>query len=92
MKTLKSHIEAKLKSVGPLSDATAYALAVINPAVCQHEHGMPRVESSEIASALSEYAEGYSLWVSPRGSFSTPYRIVSIGRPAGHYDAIPFAG
>jgi len=92
MTNLTSAIEAKLNSVGPLADATSYAVAVINDAVCQHEHGKEKVSSSEIASALKKYAAGYSLWVTKRGAFEAPCRIVSICQPAGYSHLVPFAG
>lgn len=92
MTNLTSAIEAKLSSVGPLADAASYAVAVINEAVCQHNHGKEKVASSEIAAALKKYAAGYSLWVTKPGAFEAPCRIVSIGHPSGYSHLVPFAG
>jgi len=92
MTNLTSAIEAKISSVGLLADAKAYAVAVINEAVCQHQHGKEKVASSEIAAALQKYAAGYSLWVTKPGAFEAPVRIVSIGQPAGYAHLVPFAG
>jgi hypothetical protein len=87
MTNLTSAIEAKLNSVGPLADATAYAVSVINDAMSKE-----KVASSEIAAALKKYAPGYSLWVTKRGAFEAPCRIVAICQPAGYSHLVPFAG